>query len=64
VITIVKTLRRLAMNKQQAENEMKYRVIKILLKTMVSENLIDDAECEIIRKKLIDKLHPLIGQLD
>ncbi len=52
------------MNKQQAENEMKYRVIKILLKTMVSENLIDDAECEIIRKKLIDKLHPLIGQLD
>ncbi len=52
------------MNKRQAENEMKYRLIRILLDAMETDGLISSAEKEIIRKKLVDKLKPLIGQLD
>jgi len=52
------------MNKRQAENEMKYRLIRILLDAMETDGLISSAEKEIIRKKLVNKLKPLIGQLD
>lgn len=52
------------MNKQQAENEMKYRLIKIMLEAMEAEGLINGSEKETVLKKLINKVKPLIGQLD
>lgn len=52
------------MNKQQAEKEMKYRLIKIMLEAMEAEGLINVSEKETVLKKLINKLKPLIGQLD
>lgn len=52
------------MNKKQAENEIQYRLIKILLDAMETDGLISLTEKEIIRKKLVNKLKPLIGQLD
>lgn len=52
------------MNKKQAENEITYRILKILLNTMEADGLICSAESETIRKKLIEKVRPLIGQLD
>ena len=52
------------MNKQQAENEMKYRLIKIVLEAMDAEGLLSVSEKEAVLKKLVNKLKPLIGQLD
>lgn len=52
------------MDKQQANNEISYRVIKIVLTKLLSESLIDDNEFEATRRKLIDKLKPLIGSLE
>ena len=52
------------MNQKQAESEMKYRLIKILLDAMEADGLISASEKETARKKLVDKLKPLIGQLD
>jgi len=52
------------MNKQQAGNEMKYRLIKIMLEAMEAEGLISVSEKETVLKKLINKVKPLIGQLD
>jgi len=52
------------MDKQQANNEISYRVIKIVFSTLLSEGLINDNEFEDARRKLIDKLKPLIGSLE
>ncbi|MDD4803122.1 MAG: hypothetical protein PHF24_09320 [Syntrophomonas sp.] len=52
------------MNQKQAENEMKYRLIKILLDGMEVKGLINGSEKEAIRKKLVNKLKPLVGQLE
>lgn len=52
------------MNTKQAENEMNYRIIKIVLSTMFAERLISKAEFERTRKKLVGKLKPLIGSLE
>jgi hypothetical protein len=52
------------MNKLQAGNEIKYRLIKIMLETMEAEGLISASEKETVLKKLINKVKPLIGQLD
>jgi hypothetical protein len=52
------------MNIKQAENEMNYRIIKIVLSTMLTEGLISKAEFERARKKLVNKLKPLIGSLE
>ncbi len=52
------------MNKQQAENEMKYRLAKIMLEAMEAEGLISGSEKETVLKKLVNKVKPLIGQLD
>lgn len=52
------------MNTKQAENEMNYRIIKILLSTILAEGLISKAEFERTRKKLVRKMKPLIGSLE
>ncbi len=52
------------MNQKQAESEMKYRLIMILFDAMEKEGLISDSEKEVIRKKLVTKLKPMIGQLE
>lgn len=52
------------MNKQQAENEMQYRLIRILLDAMEADGLISASEKEAVLKKLVAKVKPFIGQLD
>jgi len=52
------------MNQKQAESEMKYRLIMILLDAMEKEGFISGSEKEVIRKKLVNKLKPMIGQLE
>mgnify|MGYP001011975580 CR=1 FL=1 len=52
------------MEKQQANNEISYRVIKIVLSTLLSEGLLNDYEFEDARRELIVKLKPPIGSLE
>ncbi|GAB6174524.1 hypothetical protein JCM15765_40020 [Paradesulfitobacterium aromaticivorans] len=52
------------MDQKNAENEMRYRLVKIVLTVMLEEGIISESEFEAIRKKLIKKLKPLIGSLD
>ena len=52
------------MNTKQAKNEMNYRIIKIILSTMLAEGLISKTEFDRTRKKLVRKLKPLNGSLE
>lgn len=52
------------MDQKNAENEMKYRLVKIVLDAMLEEGIISKSEFEAIRKKLVNELKPLIGGLD
>ena len=52
------------MDQKNAENEMKYRLVKIVLAAMLADGIINETEFEIIRKKLVKKLNPLIGGLE
>lgn len=52
------------MEKKYAEDEMKYRLIKTLLATMLEEGIISEAEFTNATQKLVGKLKPIIGQLE
>lgn len=52
------------MNQKQAEAEIKYRLIKMILETMKFEGLLAQEDIEAIRKKAVRKLKPLIGSLE
>ena len=49
---------------KQSEDELAYRLIKIMLASMVSEGLITKSESESVRKKAVLHLEPLIGSLE
>lgn len=52
------------MDEKQANIEITYRVIKIVLSEMRLEGLITDHEYEAARYNLVSKLKPLIGSLE
>lgn len=52
------------MNKQQADKEMKYRLIRIVLDAMEADGLISADEKEAVLQRLVARIKPLIGQLD
>lgn len=52
------------MDKKNADNEISYQVIKIVLTSLLSEELITEAEFEEAKKALIKKLNPIIGGLE
>lgn len=52
------------MDKKQAEKEMDYRIGKIVLATMVHEELITKEEYEAVRQYLMSKIKPLMGSLE
>ena len=52
------------MNQKQAETELKYRLIKMILVTMEHEGILDKDEVEAVRKKAVRKLKPLVGSLE
>ncbi len=52
------------MEKKYADNEINYRLLNFLLLNMKDAKLLTDDEVESIRKKLVKKYKPLIGQLD
>lgn len=52
------------MDKKQAQNEISYRVLKIVLLTLLSEGLITESEFDDARKVLVNKLKPLVGGLE
>lgn len=52
------------MTEKQAQQETRYRLIMILVKSMERDGLISAEEREAIRKKLVERLKPLIGQLE
>ena len=49
---------------RKSEDELAYRLIKIMLGSMVSEGLITKSESESVRKKAVLHLEPLIGSLE
>lgn len=52
------------MEKKDAEKEIKYQLIKLLLLKMQRQELITAEEAETVRKKAQDRLKPIIGSLD
>jgi hypothetical protein len=52
------------MNKQQAENEIRFRIALLYLQKIFEEKLIDDSELKKLKKKLIRKYKPIIGWLE
>jgi len=52
------------MKKEQAEAEIRYRLAKILLQELYTTKLITKEEAESLRDALIERYHPLIGQLE
>ena len=52
------------MDLKQAQNEMRYRLLLIVLSTMLADGIIHENEYAVIRKNLVKKIKPLIGQLD
>ena len=52
------------MDKKHAENEMKYRLLKILLAAMQTDGIISESEFVAILKKIVKKLKPLVGGLE
>ena len=52
------------MDKKQAQNEVSYRVLKIVLLTLLSEGLITESEFDDARKQLVNKLKPIVGGLE
>ncbi len=52
------------MTEKQAQQETRYRLIMILVKSMERDGLISTGEREAIRKKLVERLKPLVGQLE
>jgi DNA-directed RNA polymerase specialized sigma subunit, sigma24 homolog len=51
------------MSKKQSDDELAYRLIKIMLDGMVLDEIISQGECETIREKAIQEIAPLIGSL-
>lgn len=52
------------MKKEQAEAEIRYRLAKILLQELYTTGLITTEEAESLRDTLIERYHPLIGELE
>ena len=52
------------MNRQEAEQEVNYRLLKIILSNMVSKGLLEEAEADKIRQSAIIALNPIIGCLE
>lgn len=52
------------MNRQEADQEVNYRLLKIIISNMVSENLLEEAEADKIRQSAIIALTPIIGCLE
>jgi len=52
------------MSKKQSDDELAYRIIKILLGCMVLDGIINEDECETVRTKVIQELEPVIGSLE
>lgn len=52
------------MTEKQAQRETRYRLIMILVKSMERNGSISAEERETIRKTLVERLKPLIGQLE
>jgi len=52
------------MDKKHVENEMRYRLLKILLSAMLTDGIISESEFVAILKKIVKKLKPLIGGLE
>lgn len=52
------------MNRDQAEKEMDYRIGKIVLATMLAEELISQEEYDAVRCYLMTQIEPLIGSLE
>lgn len=52
------------MNKQQAENEIRFRIALLYLQKLYEDKLIDENELKKLKKKLIRKYKPVIGWLE
>ena len=52
------------MNQKQAEAEIRYWLIKMILSTMAHEGALNKDDVEAIRKKAVRKLKPMIGALE
>ena len=52
------------MKRKDAESEFNYRIIKIMLATMLDKGIISFDEYESIRQDLLLKTKPLIGSLE
>lgn len=51
-------------NPKYAENEITYRLITMLLKSLVLDGLITQSESEVVRKKAVLQLEPIVGLLE
>ena len=52
------------MDQKHIQNEMRYRLLMIVLSTMLADGIIHENEYATIRKNLLNKLKPLVGQLE
>lgn len=52
------------MNKQQTENEIRFRIALLYLQKLYEEKLINENELLKLKKKLIRKFKPIIGWLE
>ena len=52
------------MNQKQAEAEIRYWLIKMILSTIAHESVLSKDDVEAVRKKAVRKLKPMIGSLE
>ena len=52
------------MEKHDAENEIHYRLAEYTFLQMAVSNILTEEEYELLRDKLIDTYHPIIGELE
>ena len=52
------------MNHKQAEAEIKFRILQIIMIILQTEGLVNQDEVEAVRKKAVRKLKPLVGLLE
>lgn len=57
------SLRRLQMTKEQVEQEMRYRTVMAVARTMLAKKLISQEEFDTFDREMIEKHNPVFGGL-
>ena len=52
------------MNKKQGAAERDYRLVKAVFMTLRDKGIITDAELSALKKKCVERLNPIVGELE